>query len=117
MHMDIEPPQNGKVLYEENRMVNQAASLARRSNAGSQDELRALSGEFEALFVKIMLDSMRDTLNNDNLIPKNAGEKLFEDRLYDEYAKVISKTANLDIAEMIYTQFSDHLPGGKIDIG
>jgi len=115
--MNIGPLQSGRVLYEENRMANQAAGLIRRSNTGSRDELLALSGEFEALFVKIVLDSMRDTLSDDSLIPKNAGEKLFEDRLYDEYARVISKTANLGIAEMIYTQLSDYLPGERVDIG
>jgi len=115
--MDIGPSQSGRVLYEESRMTNQVAALVRRSNAGSQDELLALSEEFEALFVKIVLDSMRDTLSNDSLIPKNAGEKLFEDRLYDEYARVISKRANLGVAEMIYTQLSDYLPGEKVDIG
>jgi len=115
--MDIGPLQRGRVLYEENRMINQVANLTRRSNADNRDELRALSGEFEALFVKIVLDSMRDTLSNDSLIPKNAGEKLFEDRLYDEYARTISKAANLGIAEMIYTQLSNYLPGSSVDIG
>jgi len=115
--MDIGSLQSGGVLYEENRMTNQVASLTRRSNADSHDELRALSGDFEALFVKIVLDSMRDTLSNDSLIPKNAGEKLFEDRLYDEYAKIISKAANLGIAEMIYTRLSRYLPGSIVDIG
>jgi len=75
-----------------------------------------LSEEFEAIFVKIVLDSMRDTLRNDSLIPRNASEKLFEDKLYDEYAKTISKSANLGIAEMIYTQFSDYIPGRNVDI-
>jgi len=114
--MDIGPLQSGRVIYEENRMTDKMAGLARRSNVDSQDELRALSGEFEALFVKIVLDSMRDTLGNDSLIPKNAGEKLFEDRLYDEYAKTISKTANLGIAEMIYRELSDYLPGSGVDM-
>ena len=115
--MDIGSLQSGRVVYEENRMADQVVSLVRRSNADSQDELRALSGEFEALFVEIVLDSMRDTLNNNSLIPKNASEKLFEDKLYEEYAKSISKVANLGIAEMIYRQLSDYMPPSRsVDI-
>ncbi|CAD7844890.1 hypothetical protein S1OALGB6SA_2064 [Olavius algarvensis spirochete endosymbiont] len=115
--MDIGLLQSAGAIYEENRMAGRITSLNRRSNVDSQDELRALSGEFEALFVEVVLDSMRDTLNDDSLIPKNAGEKLFEDKLYDEYAEAVSKVANLGIAEMIYKQLSNYIPRGSVDIG
>ena len=81
-------------------------ALARRAQKGEAAELRRVTGEFEALFVKIMLDSMRETLGDGGLIPKNAGEKLFEDKLYDEYAVKISQSANLGIAAMMYDQLS-----------
>lgn len=59
---------------------------------------------------------MRATLSDETLIPKNSGEKLFEDELYSEYAKSISQTANLGLADMMYDQLADGLPGSSIDI-
>ena len=81
-------------------------ALSRRARKGESAELRRVTHEFEALFVKIMLDSMRETLGDGGLISKNAGEKLFEDKLYDEYAVKISQNAKLGIAAMMYEQLS-----------
>jgi Rod binding domain-containing protein len=64
----------------------------------------------------MMLDSMRNTLTDDTLIPKNSGEKLFEDKLYDEYARKLSETADLGIADMMYDQLADGLPGSSVNI-
>ena len=49
-------------------------------------------------------------------ISESIKEKLFEDELYSEYAKSISRTANLGIADMMYDQLTDGIPGSSIDI-
>ena len=114
--MTINPMMNGQMAYDTNKATMETDELLRRSAAGNTDELREVCEEFESLFVKMMLDSMRATLTDDTLIPKNSGEKLFEDQLYDEYAKSISKTADLGIADMMYDQLAAGLPGSSIDI-
>lgn len=114
--MTINPMMNGQMAYDTNKATMETDELLRRSSAGNTDELREVCEEFESLFVKMMLDSMRATLTDDTLIPKNSGEKLFEDQLYDEYAKSISKTADLGIADMMYDQLAAGLPGSSIDI-
>jgi len=114
--MEINPMMSGQMSYDANKVTQQTDELARRSVSGNTDELRDVCEEFESLFVKMMLDSMRATLNDDTLIPKNSGEKLFEDQLYDEYAKNISSTADLGIADMMYDQLAAGLPGDSLDI-
>ena len=114
--MTINPMMSGQMAYDTNKVSMETDELLRRSAVGNTDELREVCEEFESLFVKMMLDSMRATLTDDTLIPKNSGEKLFEDQLYDEYAKSISKTADLGIADMMYDQLSAGLPGSSIDI-
>ncbi|MCE9499885.1 MAG: rod-binding protein, partial [Leptospira sp.] len=42
-------------------------------------------------------------------------EDIFEDMLYDEYAKNISKTSSVGIAEEIYLSLSKSLPAVKLD--
>ncbi|OQX30048.1 MAG: hypothetical protein B0D92_00505 [Spirochaeta sp. LUC14_002_19_P3] len=103
-------------VHQNHSQEAQLSTLTRRSKTSSQDELKAVCGDFETLFVKMMLDSMRSTLSDDTLIPKNSGEKLFEDQLYEEYAKKISQTAKLGIADMMYNQLSETLPGTTVNI-
>lgn len=69
--------------------------------------------DFQSIFIKQMLDSMRKTVNKSgSLIQANQGEKVFEDMLYDEYSKNMSKSAGFDLADNLYKQmtFLQNLP-------
>ena len=72
--------------------------------------------EFEAIFLKQMLDAMRKTVNREGgLIEKNQGEDIFEDMLYDEYSKNMAKTAGFGLSDTIYRQLAyiQDLTGAK----
>ncbi len=60
--------------------------------------------DFESLFIKQMLDSMKKTLNGAVVDGVGFGKEIYEDMLYNEYAQKIAKTARLGIAEMLYKQ-------------
>jgi flagellar protein FlgJ len=64
--------------------------------------------DFEAIFIKQMLDAMKNTVQKTNLFGRNMAEDIFEDMLYDEYAKEMSKSTDLGIAEMMYKQLSQN---------
>ncbi len=68
------------------------------------------SVEFEAVFVKMMLKEMKNSVHKEKLIDGGYAEEIFEDMLYDEYAKDISKNESLGMAEQIYKQMSALLP-------
>ena len=77
-----------------------------RENA-SGEELREVAREFEALFVKMMLDAMLDSRNQENnLTYGGMAEDIFEDMLYTEYSRKIAKRGDFAIADMIVHQFS-----------
>jgi flagellar protein FlgJ len=79
-----------------------------RVNVSNKEALRKTAEEFESLFVKMLLDSMRDTRNKENqLIDGGMGEEIFEDMLYTEYSRKISKSGNFGIADMIYQQYEN----------
>ena len=68
---------------------------------------------FQAVFIKQMLDTMRKTVDkSQSLVQPNEGENVFEDMLYDEYSKQMSKTAGFDLADNLYKQmaFLQNLP-------
>lgn len=69
--------------------------------------------DFQAVFIKQMLDTMRKTVDKSgSLLQDNEGGKVFEDMLYDEYSKQMSKTAGFDLADNLYKQmaFLQNLP-------
>lgn len=75
-------------------------------DADSRTRLEAVAKEFESLFAKQMLDSMRDTLNpDDDMFNGGMAQDIFEDMLYEEYARMLSQEGGLGIADMIVRQF------------
>ena len=68
--------------------------------------LKAVAVEFESLFVKQMLDSMRSTLRpQEGLFYGGLAEDFFEDMLYEEYARIIARTGRIGIADLIVRQY------------
>jgi peptidoglycan hydrolase FlgJ len=82
-------------------------SRAAKSPIDRKGELYKACQDFEALFVKQMLDSMRKTVNkSDDMLGGGMGQDVFEGMLYDEYAKKMTQTARFGLADMIYRQVS-----------
>ncbi|MCW7470545.1 rod-binding protein [Leptospira kanakyensis] len=71
------------------------------------------SVEFESVFVKMMLKEMKNSVHKEKLIDGGYAEEIFEDMLYDEYAKNISQNESMGLAEEIYKQMSASLPPVK----
>ena len=75
-----------------------------------EQRLKQVATEFESLFVKQMLDSMRDTLSKeDDLLSGGFAEEVFEDMLYEEYARMMAATGSLGIADLITQQYANHV--------
>lgn len=68
------------------------------------------SVEFESIFVKLMLNQMKKNIDKQPFLHGGYAEEVFEDMLYDEYSKEISKNARLGLAEQIYLSLSKSLP-------
>lgn len=84
-------------------------------NKVQNDELKEACRDFEAIFIKQMLDSMKKTVPENSLMKSGMAEDIFEDMLYQEYASIISKSGDLGIAEMVYKQLSHYnISNGKM---
>ncbi len=104
---------SGQFYYQNNSRSVLEASLntAKGQNQAEMDKLKEACRDFESLFVKQMLNAMKKTVNKTELVKRNMGEDIFEDMLYDEYAKKMTETAGLGIGRMMYQQLSRQLPG------
>ena len=102
--------------YDSVRTAEQINSLkagtAGRYNEKELAEMKQACDDFEALFIKIMLDSMKATVPERSLLKKNQGEEYFEDMLYDEYAKTMSRTDDFGLSEAMYRQMTVQQKGG-----
>ncbi|MBN2656470.1 MAG: rod-binding protein [Spirochaetales bacterium] len=91
--------------------VDSALNSSVRSTMSSDDKkLKEATVEFEALFIKQMLNSMKKTVTKSGLLDGGMGQEIFEDMLYDEYAKKMAETANLGISDMMFRQLSTQRP-------
>ena len=69
---------------------------------------------FQSLFIERMLNSMRKNLNpQNNLLYGGFRQKVFEDMLYQEHAKALSRTGSFHLADDIYRQLRPTLLNGK----
>ena len=94
----------------ENRLNTAQGPAASSAGNAEMAKLKQACQDFEAIFIKQMLDSMKKTVNKSELTKKNMGEDIFEDMLYDEYAKKMSSTAGLGVGDMMFQQLSRQLP-------
>ncbi|GAB4367132.1 MAG: hypothetical protein Kow009_03930 [Spirochaetales bacterium] len=70
-------------------------------------KLKEACQDFEAIFIKQMLDSMRKTVPRTDLLERTLGEDIFEDMLYTEYSKIMSKRGGIGIADLLFKQLSN----------
>jgi len=69
-------------------------------------KLYKVSQEFEAIFIKQMLNVMRKSVAKTGLLDGGMAEEFFEDMLYDEYAEKMAESGSFGIADMIYRQLN-----------
>jgi flagellar protein FlgJ len=78
----------------------------------SEKKLKEACQDFEAIFIKQVLDGMRKTVPRTELLERTLGEEIFEDMLYTEYAKIMSRRGALGIADLLFRQLSPTIKNG-----
>ena len=64
--------------------------------------------ELETILIKNLIKGMRDTVQKTNLIDTGFAGEVYEDMLYDEYAKSFARNASLGFAEMAYRDLTGY---------
>ena len=107
-----------EVLKQGNISGKVSSSKVQISNEYIKDEIKddpyrkklfSACGEFESMFVKMMLKEMKNTVGKTKLIHGGYAEEIFEDFLYDEYSKKVSQNESFGLAEDMYKTLSKSL--------
>lgn len=91
-----------RMQYENAHVQMRSANLKKRDEA-----LYGACQDFEAIFVKQMLKSMKSTIQKTGMLDGGFAEEIYDDMLYDEYAKKMVKTGGFGVADMLYSQLSN----------
>jgi flagellar protein FlgJ len=70
------------------------------------DKLYEQCLELEIFLVKNLISSMRNTVQKSGLVDEGFAGKMYEDMLYDEYARDFTRNANFGLAEQAYLELS-----------
>jgi len=73
-----------------------------------EDELYKLCLELETFIVKNMMSGMRNTVQKSGLVDDSFAGKIYEDMLWDEYAKTYTENASFGLAEQAYRQLKNY---------
>ena len=82
------------------------SSDAKKPAIDKSDPLFELCMELETFLIKNLIKSMRGTIPKTNLINTGFAGEVYEDMLYDEYAKDFSRNASFGFAEMAYRELT-----------
>jgi peptidoglycan hydrolase FlgJ len=85
-------------------MNNQAPNKPKAQN--EQGKLEKACNDFESLFVKYMMQQMRETIPQNGLFGHSQAEKIYTGMLDDEVAKSVSHGRGLGLAKAMYEQMA-----------
>jgi len=77
------------------------------------EKLERVAREFEGVLLRTLVRQMRATVPEDGLLPKNSGQKLFEEMMDDSMASALSAGMGLGIAEALVRQLNPALRGDE----
>ncbi len=89
----------------------QFAALRRGAQANDPATLRAVAKQFESLFTKMMLQSMRDASMGDPMFGSDQGD-MYQDMADDQLAVQMSEGRGLGLADMLIRQLSNGAVSG-----
>jgi flagellar protein FlgJ len=92
----------------------EAARASREAGAGGpgkpvvdkKDKLYEQCEALETFLIKTLITGMRNTVQKTGLIEEGFAGKMYEDMLYDEYAKDFTKNAGFGLAELAYLELT-----------
>ena len=98
-----------RVNWEPSDLVaSRADELAQRKST-SQKALQAAAEQFEAIFLYQLMEQMRRTVPETDLLGDRRAENIFQSMLDQEIASNIAQGQSVGLAKMIYEQMSRYV--------
>ena len=98
-----------KLNFDPTLILDQTVAIThdpKRLNHNNPAEIKKVCQEFEAIFIRILVKSMRATVPDSGLIEKDTGHEVFEEMMDGEIANQAARTGDFDIADILYRQLA-----------
>ena len=87
--------------------IGAAANAGQEGKIDRTSKLYEQALELESYFVKIMLSSMRNTVQKSGLTGEDSfASRIYEDMMYDQLSRTVTQHAGFGLADQIYLQLS-----------
>lgn len=96
--------EHSKKLAEKTSDASFEEALKKATESGDDTELKKACQELESVFLNMMLSTMRKSIPEGGLVEKSQATKTFESMLDEEYAKSLSKSGGIGLAEVLGKQ-------------
>lgn len=84
--------------------------LEEAKKTGDTTALRDATDQLEAVFIQMMMKTMRNSIpESEGIFKKSEAEKMFSEMLDDEYAKKMSEAGGIGISDMLFDQFEKYI--------
>jgi flagellar protein FlgJ len=92
-------------------MLSDTLKETKASEAKEKEKRKLMDAchDMEAIFISKMLKEMRKNVEKNEWLHGGFAEEIFEDMLYDEYSKQISRNSDMGLAKMLYDEMSKKL--------
>ncbi|MDR2434086.1 MAG: rod-binding protein [Treponema sp.] len=97
---------NFAAMLKKTASQNDSGGGAPKTAIDKTDKLYEQCLELETFLVKNLISSMRGTIQKSGLIDEGFAGKMYEDMLYDEYAKDFTRNAGFGLAEQAYLELN-----------
>jgi flagellar protein FlgJ len=89
-------------------IIGSSSGVTGKHTIDRTSKLYEKSQELETFFMKILLSSMRATVNKTSLTGEenSFARGMYEDMMYDEFATAMTKNAGFGLADQVYLQLS-----------
>lgn len=100
-------PLNPSAKSSSDAVIGAAANAGQSGTVDRTSKLYEQALELESYFVKIMLSSMRNTVQKGGLTGDTGfASNMYEDMLYDEFSRTVTRGAGFGLADQVYLQLS-----------
>lgn len=88
-------------------LVGAAANAGQKGKIDRSSKIYEQALELESYFVKIMLSSMKNTIQKTGIDGKESfASGMYNDMFYDELARTVTKSAGFGLADQVYLQLT-----------
>ena len=82
----------------------EASTYAQSVEVAATEEEREAAKGLESLLINQMVEEMRKSVPENELVPKSQAERVFESMLDSEYARAMSASGNFGIADQVLAE-------------